>query len=676
MPSTATMRRRPVVVPRTQLQLAGLNEEIVVDLFAGGGGASCGIEMALGRQVDVAINHDKEAVAMHRANHPQTRHYETDVFEVCPHRVVREHHGRPVGLLWLSPDCTFHSKARGSKPIRDREKRRRALAWVGVRWAGQVAPRVIMLENVEEFADWGPLVAKRDEETGRVIKGYRKVGKKRVPIVAAPGERVPVEMQELVPDPERKGETFRQWVREMERHGYRVDLRELRACDYGAPTIRKRLFVVARRDGEPIVWPEPTHGDPSSAAVRRRRLLPWRTAAECLDWTEPVCSIFATKAEAKAWGKVHGRHSPNRPLAENTMRRIARGVKRYVLDNPEPFIVPLTHHGSRRGHPLGEPVPTVTAACRGELALVAPVVTHGQHGGASRPANAPVHTIAASTKDTNQAIEVRLRTAHVQRDYGQSVGHDARDPMGTLTAGANGHAAVVSAFLAQNNAGFYKGDGRELDEPIGTVCASGSHQSLVAATLAKLRGTNDAADVEDPLHTISTGGNHAVVAAELAVQDGLAAAHLTHNYTSNTRGGEGDLDRPLKTVTSGQHAGLVAAFLTKYNGTATGQAADAPLDTATTTDRFGLVTVAVGGVEFIVVDIGLRMLQPRELYNANGFPWTYGIDWGLTDEGDRVEFTKTAQVKMCGNAVPPQFSAALVAANVPEMSARAVHFAA
>lgn len=611
--------------------LLDLHDELIVDLFAGGGGASCGIEMALGRQVDVAVNHDEAAVAMHEANHPQTRHHHSDVFEVCPHEVTG---GRPVGLMWMSPDCTFHSKARGSKPIRDREKRRRALAWVGIRWAGQARPRVIILENVEEFADWGPLVARRCQKAGGVVRTDGTV--------AAPGERVPMDDQQLVPDPARRGETFRQWVRALEGLGYAVEWRELRACDYGAPTIRKRLFVIARCDGQPIVWPEPTHGDPESEAVARGELQPYRTAAECIDWSEPMCSIFATPEEAKAWAKAHGKHSPKRPLAEATMRRIARGVMRYVVENPEPFVMPLTHHGKRRPHPVGE------------LAVIAPTLAqtgYGERDGQQPRAldiEAPLGTVVGSQKHA-------LVTAHIQRDFGQSVGHDVAEPMGTITAGSNGHAALVSAFLAQNNAGFYDGHGRGLDEPNGTICASGSHQSLVAATLAKLRGTSSDAPVDGPLHTISTGGNHALV-----------AAHLTHNYTSNTRGGEGDLERPIKTITSGQHAALVAAFLTKYYGTATGQAADAPLDTATTTDRFGLVTVTVEGQTFVVTDVCLRMLQPRELYNANGFPPHYVIDVG--PEGRPL--TKTEQVQMCGNAVPPDFAAALARVNVPELAAR------
>jgi DNA (cytosine-5)-methyltransferase 1 len=312
--------------------LLDLNGELLVDLFAGGGGASAGIEAATGRTVDIAINHDAAAVAMHRVNHPTTDHHVCDVFEVDPREVTQ---GRPIGLLWASPDCTYHSKARGAKPIRSGNRKRRALAWVVTRWAGQVRPRVIMLENVEEFAEWGPLAGPPDQ---------------------------------LRPCPRRRGRTFRRWVRSLTRLGYQVEWRELRACDYGAPTIRKRLFVIARRDGQPIVWPESTHG--------AGRALPYRTAAECIDWSIPMLSIFATREEAKAWGRMNGQAAPVRPLAEATQRRIARGVMRYVVNNPRPFIVGV---GGRQGQspPRGLDTPFQTITAKADSVLVAPII--GEH---------------------------------------------------------------------------------------------------------------------------------------------------------------------------------------------------------------------------------------------------------------------------------------------------------
>lgn len=530
--------------------LLDLNRELVVDLFAGGGGASSGIEMALGRMVDVAVNHDPSAIAMHEINHPQTRHEIADVFEVDPREVTQ---GRPVGLLWASPDCTHHSKARGAKPLRDNARKRRALAWVVTRWAGQVRPRVIMLENVEEWRDWGPLVGEPDN---------------------------------LRPCQRRKGRTFRAWVRTLEDMGYRVEWRELRACDYGAPTIRKRLFVIARRDGRPIVWPEPTHGP----GTRR----PYRTAAECIDWSIPMLSIFATPEEAREWAKVqraagHEVGTPVRPLAEATMRRIARGVMRFVIDSPEPFVIPVTHQGRRRAHPLSEPLPTVTAAQRGELALVTPHITKFRGGATGHGADEPLHTVTANS--------YRVR------------------PGGATPLG------VVAAFLAQNNAGFYEGAGRSLDEPNGTVLASGSHQSLVAASLAKLRGTSVDANPTEPLHTISAGGTH---------------------------------------------HGLILAFMQAYYGQGIGQSPAEPMRTVPTVDRFGLVTVTVQGTPYVITDIAMRMLQPRELYRAQGFPDSYVVDRGAG--GKRL--TKTEQVRMVGNSVCPPNAAALVRANVPELIVR------
>jgi len=520
--------------------LLDIHDELIVDLFAGGGGASCGIEMATGRQVDVAINHDAAAVAMHRANHPQTDHHVSDVFEVDPREVTQ---GRPVGLLWASPDCTDHSKAKGGKPIRNRK--RRALAWVVKRWAGQVRPRVICLENVEEFIQWGPLVG-------------------------PPGKLRRCE--------KRKGKTFRRFVRDLEELGYRVEYRELRACDYGAPTIRKRLFLIARCDGRPIVWPQRTHGPGTPR--------PYRTAAECIDWSIPMLSIFATRQEAKAWAKAHGVHPPRRPLAENTMARIARGVIKYVVEDTEPFVVHLTHHGQRRCHGLGEPPPTITAHPKGGgFALAAPFL--------------------------------------VPR-YGERAGQEPRT--------------------------------RSIEEPTPAVVPTGNGGSLVASFLARHWGGMIGKELTEPHPTITTRGT----------QDQLVAIHLSHQYTSNSNGGQGDPEKPLQTQTTANHVGLVYSFIQKYHGQGTGTALDEPASTVTTRDRMGLVTVLVDGEPFVVVDIAMRMLQPRELYRAQGFPDSYVIDRGA--DGRRL--TKTEQVRLVGNSVSPQVAAVLVAANAPELVAR------
>lgn len=506
--------------------LLDIHRELAVDLFAGGGGASTGIEQAIGRPVDIAINHDPEAVSLHQANHPQTMHYVSDVFAAAPRAVTQ---GRPVGLLWASPDCTFHSKARGGKPHRDRNqaRRRRALAWVVVRWAREVRPRVIALENVEEFQHWGPLL-----DDGQ-------------------------------PCPDRKGQSFVRWKKELENLGYVVEHRELRGCDYGAPTIRKRLFLIARCDGLPIVWPAATHAAPDSLPVKQKKLKPWRTAAECIDWSQPCPSIFER----------------DRPLADATLRRIAKGVMRYVVNSPEPFIAGV---GGRMGQsparPVTKPFQTITA--KADSVLVVPTL-------------APFLTEHAN--------------ASGQRNFG------ADEPLRTQVAQVKGgHFALVSAFLAKHYGGVV---GTAVDRPLSTVTTQ-DHHSLVASSIVKLRGTSkDGQPITEPLHTVSAGGMH--------------------------------------------HA-EVRAFLVKYYGADQDPRLEEPMHTVTTIDRFGLVTVH--GEPYAIVDIGMRMLQPRELYTAQGFPPNYIIDRGT----DGRELSKKAQVRLCGNSVCPPLARAIVAANYHE----------
>lgn len=463
-------------------------EPLIVDSFAGGGGASLGIEIALGRSPDIAINHDPEAIAMHAENHPATRHYCESVWDVDPMEATG---GREVGLAWFSPDCKHFSKAKGGKPV---DKNVRGLAWIVVEWAKKVRPAVICLENVEEFKTWGPL-----GEDDR-------------------------------PDPTRAGETFAEWVGQLVALGYVVEWRELRACDYGAPTTRKRLFLIARCDGAAIVWPEPTHG-----AGRE----PYRSAAACIDWTLPTPSIFDRA----------------RPLAEPTLARIARGMEKFVFGAAEPFTMPVTHQGSHRVNSLREPMRTVTAAHRGEHALVSPYLVHQSNG--ERPGQAP-------------------------RVY-------------------------------------------DIGEPLRTVVAGGVKQALVAAFLAKHYGGHGTpgSSLRRPMDTVTTQDHHALVAA------------------SNV----------------GSRAPQVRAFLTKYYGTGEGLTPRDPLHTVTTRDRFGVVTIDGQGYE--VDDIGMRMLVPRELFRAQGFPDRYRIDLGHHGK----PLSKTAQVRMAGNSVVPLLAAAIVGAN-------------
>lgn len=481
-------------------------DEIVVDLFAGGGGASDGIEIALGRPVTLAVNHSRTAIECHQRNHPHTHHEIADVWEVDP---VEACSGRPVGLLWASPSCTHYSRAKGGHNPKSAEIR--SLPWVIVRWARTVRPRMIFMENVPEFLDWGPLDAH-----GHPIKSKR-------------------------------GRTFRIWLGKLKAQGYQVEWRTLVAADYGAPTTRKRVYLIARRDGEQIAWPEPTHAKHPSLFCS-----PWRTAAECIDWSLPAKSIFDRK----------------KPLAENTLKRIAAGIVRYVLRSAKPFVVSLTHHGGDRVHDLGSPLPTVTAANRGELALVAPMV-------------APVKSWGGGGNDARSGDE----------------------PLRTVTASKRGEYSLVAATLVQTGYGEREGqEPRAMDvrQPLGTVVAGGQKHALCAALLTKHFGGVVGQEISAPASTITATDHHALTTATL----------------------DGTPDRREQ----------VRAFLISYYGAdgkpeTQKQSLDVPLGTVTTRDRFALVTV--NGIEHAITDIATRMLAPHELFRAQGFRVTYDLS-GLT----------------------------------------------
>jgi len=642
-------------------------QEIIVDNFAGGGGASTGIELATGRSVDIAINHDPAAIAMHRANHPETEHYCESVWDVDPRDAAE---GRKVGLVWLSPDCKHFSKAKGGKPV---EKAIRGLAWVGVRWAATVKPRVIMLENVEEFKTWGPIIPLKDQKTGRMYKkAFLEDGESWERVLAEEGEEVPYDLRIMVPDPKRKGITFNSFINALRRQGYRVEWRELRACDYGAPTIRKRLFLVARRDGRPIIWPEPTHGAPDSPEVLRGERAPWRTAAEIIDWSIPCKSIFGRKKD----------------LAENTLRRIARGIDRFVVNNPRPFVIKVNHAGERfRGQEIDEPMQTVTS--KNGWGIVTPIlgVNTTRH-----PGNSPDEPLRTVTTGGHHMLIM----PHVTKFRGGAVGHSVDEPLHTVTSGAGSarpagapHAmGVVSAFLTQYHTET-KDDaprGQTLDRPILTLDASNRY-GVVAAFLAKHYGgnyTGPGADLEEPLPTVTATDHNAIVTAHVArhfgesvgssadtplgtvTAGGGGKSALVTSHLLKLRGTCADgqpVTDPMPTITAGgTHVGEVRAFLLKYYGNAdNGQTLDGPLHTVTTKDRFGLVTIE--GIDYQIVDIGMRMLEPHELFAAQGFPDTYTIDV----DADGKKYSKSAQVARCGNAVPPPFAKALVQANLPEM---------
>ena len=553
-------------------------KEIVVDLFAGGGGASEGIEWALGSCVDEAINHNPEAIAMHKANHPGTRHHIEDVFKVKPLDVTR---GRPVGLLWASPDCTHHSRAKGGKPV---SKKIRGLAWVVVKWAKAITPRVIMLENVPEFAEWGPL-DKNDQ-----------------------------------PDKAKKGKTFHLWANQLRRLGYKVEFKVLSAADYGAPTIRKRLFMIARCDGQPIRWPKATHGP---------GLIPYRTAAECIDWSLPCPSIFLTKKEVKAQGL-----KCKRPLVDNTMRRIARGIQKYVIDAAEPFIVTCNHGGEGfRGQGLTKPMCTITAS-RDAHGLVVPNIIRigntGANGGQVHSIDEPVRTIVSKSEDC-------LVASHLTKYHGlkgqECRGQGLNDPLRTLDT--QNRFGVVSAFLAKHFTGC---DGADLTKPAPTVTAI-DHNALVAANLTRFNGQSIGSDAKDPAPAV-VGKSH----------DGVVAAHLTKLYGTSKAGC--DVAQPMPTITGGgQHIAEVRAFLIKYYGCGCGQSVKGPMHTVTSKDRLGLVTVA--GVDYQIADIGMRMLVPREQARAQGFEDSYILTG-----------TKTSQTAKIGNSVCPPVAKALVGSNV------------
>ncbi|MEK5415111.1 DNA cytosine methyltransferase [Paenibacillus sp. FSL L8-0708] len=566
--------------------------EIIVDNFAGGGGASTGIELATGRSVDIAINHDPAAIAMHRANHPETEHYCESVWDVDPREIAA---GRPVGLVWLSPDCKHFSKAKGGKPV---EKTIRGLAWIAVRWAATVRPRVIMLENVEEFKTWGPL------------------------------------MKDGYPDPDQKGRTFNCFVNALRRQGYNVEWRELRACDYGAPTIRKRLFLIARRDGRPIVWPEPTHGAPDSQEVLAGKRAPWRTAAEIIDWSLPCPSIFERK----------------KPLADNTLRRIARGIQKFVINNANPFIVRVNHSGSNHHYcdSIEEPFKTITS--KNGWGLVTPYIARiGQTGFGGDCLQYEVED--PLTTITTKAEHLLVSPTLIQMGYGDPEGKRVLDldkPVGTVTAGGNKF-ALAAACLIKHYGGGYKGPGNAVDEPLSTVTTV-DHNAIVTAHVARHFGESVGSAIDDPIGTVTAGGGgkSALVTSHMVKLRGTNIGHAT--------------DEPVHTVTAGGlHIGEVRAFLIAYYGSSVGQDLSDPLQTVVTKDRFGLVTIH--GVEYQIVDIGMRMLEPHELFAAQGFPSNYIINV----DADGKRYSKSAQVARCGNAVPPPFAKALVRANLPEM---------
>lgn len=564
-------------------------EELIVDCFAGGGGASTGIAKAAGRPVDIAINHDPMALAMHAINHPKSRHIPEDIFDAD---LIGACNGRPIGGIWYSPDCTYFSAARGGKPIREEGKKVRALSTIVLKHARNplTRPRGFILENVPEYQHWGPV-----NKRGKPIK-------------------------------KKRGVTFRLWWRQLEEQGCRLEMRELYACDYGAGTKRKRLFVIGRFDDEPIVWPEPTHGDPNSEAVMSGRLLPWRTAADCIDFSLPCPSIFGRKKR----------------LAFNTERRVARGFIRYVADNPKPYFVDQgTPYMARIGQTGGNgkycnsvEEPITTATTKAEHLLVMAYMAQHNGGMVGHKVDKPLSTT------TNRGTQQQVVTVHVARHTRGSIGSGADEPIGVTTCRSKD--SLVATHLVK-----LKGtcrDGSVLDQPVPAIAAGGTHHAICYTYPIKYFGTDQDPRLGAPLHTITS--KHRFGLCETAT---IHVDSLTEEQRYN--------------------AWWVARFFEEHAPDRFAPPEDAP--------RPSMVLYG----DYIVWDLGMRMLQPRELFRAQGFPDDYIIDFDYQGEFDHKAkpLSKEAQVRMCGNSVPPQFAEALWRANfcraesVPHGTGRATH---
>ncbi len=578
-------------------------DEIIVDNFAGGGGASTGIELATGRVVSIAINHDPDAILMHKTNHPFTEHFQASVWDVDPKEVCR---GRPVGLAWFSPDCKHFSKAKGAALV---DRNIRGLAWIVLRWAAEVRPRVIILENVEEFQTWGPV------RKGKPVK-------------------------------KKAGQTFRRWKKQLEDLGYVIEHRELVAADTGAPTSRKRFVLVARCDGKPIRWPKRTHAPADSEEVRSGKCKPWRSAAEIIDWSIPCPSVFASKQE------IMDRYGLKavRPLADNTMRRVIRGVDKFTIKAAKPFIVECNHNGGGHVASVDEPYKTITAKHTGGVCepLLSAVTFPNTNDSVGAPADKPVHTITSSGNQILSAAN--LIQYHTEQNE---------------NVRANG----VSA-------------------PIPTVDASNRY-GLTTAHLTEYYGNGQPIDIHEPMHTVTSHDREA-----------LTAVHVQKYFDGGYKGCGEAAEHPLPTVTATDHNAICAAHIAEFKGVDIGQRADRPLRTVTASaGEFAavktrivryesgvdlgywhkirellnkycgyhlaedeLLLIRIGDAWYFISDIGLRMLTPRELYNAMGFPADYIIERDYLGNA----YGKTKQVARCGNAVCPTMAAAVVRANLPE----------
>nr|WP_183901573.1 DNA cytosine methyltransferase [Rhizobium metallidurans] len=597
----------------------GWGNPIIIDSFAGGGGASTGIEQALGRSPDYAINHNADALALHAVNHPETIHLSENVYRIDPLDYLR---GKHIGLAWFSPDCKHFSKAKGGKPV---SRNIRDLCWIIPGWIERIQQSggkvdVVIMENVEEFKDYGPLIQ------------------------TAKGER---------PDPERKGETYQKWCKKLRQLGARMESRELRGRDYGAPTIRKRLFIIMRFDGQKIVWPEPTHGSPDDRDVVAGRKLPWPIVADCIDYSIPCPSIFDTADEI--WDKLGLR--AKRPIAAASQARVARGFDRFVLRAKRPFLVAMNDNltvpsiqrfnTGATGVAMDGQFPTVTANSyikrpggAAPLGLLAPVLTYAQQGGACRPMDGQSHTITASKKDQNSVMVGYMAQANndSRRIGGVNPGRPLDEALSTVTQ-TGSHQQLVSAYIARD---FGTSTGHSVLEPSGTIMPEGQGKSrLIMPYLSSYYATGEGSRADEAMRVATVKPRHAHVEAIVSV--------------------------PPFTEAQAPRARQVADFLREHG----------------VWDDSEFVTIEVDGVTFVVVDIGMRMLTPRELYNAQGFPNGYRIDGYFDQEriGHNggplwVPFSKEVQVSCVGNSVCPPVARALVAANCNHLAVQDERIAA
>lgn len=659
--------------------LAQMNmlDEIIIDNFAGGGGASTGIELALGRPVTVAINHDPAAILMHKTNHPYTLHLKDSVWNIDPVEICQ---GRPVGLAWFSPDCKHFSKAKGAALV---DKKIRGLAWIVLKWAGTVRPRVIMLENVEEFKTWGPV------RKGKPIKA-------------------------------KAGQTFQKWKKQLSDLGYQIEYRELVAADYGAPTTRKRFVLIARCDGLPIKWPERTHAPADSEEVKSGKCKPWRSAAEIIDWSLPCPSIFETSEQIK---EKYGLKAL-RPLKDNTLRRIARGIDKFVIKNSKPFIIPVGY-GEKAGqkprvNDIDEPLGTVVSTVKHNVVepKLTPYGIQVNHGGADRISRLDDKPLDTITAKHGYGVAQPILTPLTIHNHTNAAGTDMRDPVNTITS--VGAQMLITPHLSKYFGGVI---GEQVNNPLPTVTAI-DHNAVVAPTLIQYHSEQGekevrAAGIDKPMMTVDGSPRYGLAAAHLTqyfkgdhyhspedplhtvtteIREGVTLGYLTEYYGNAADGI--DPTKPLRTVTSKDREGVTLAHVTEFKGQDIGQKADVPLRTITTSvGEFGTVTTRleklsgcndlkywpevrkllntycgysiaedeililnIGGIDYFISDIGLRMLTPKELYAAQGFPEDYIIDRDYTGK----EYKKTAQVARCGNAVCPPMATALVKANLPE----------